>query len=109
MNITYGVAVIYHCSGATPDRLRKERFNTYDEADEFANEFRDECEPTIYLILDENYVFHCKRSAVCNEPYKIYSLEHFPEGQIEKSIWWKYFIKNPYNFLDLAIDKTPKV
>ncbi|MBR5314183.1 MAG: hypothetical protein IKU45_02075 [Clostridia bacterium] len=109
MNITYGVAVAYHCSGATPDCLRKERFNSYDEADKFADEFRDECEPTIYLILDEKYVFHCKRSAVCNEPYKIYSLEHFPEGQIEKSIWWEYFIKNPYNFLDLAIDKIQKM
>lgn len=88
--------------GATPDRLLKERFATYDEADAFAERYRDECEPTIYLIVDGKYVFYCARSAVANEPYKVYHLENIKDGQVETRIWWEEFKKNPKEFLHLA-------
>ena len=102
MKIEFGVAVMYHFSGANPDHLTPERFATYDEADEFAEYYRDECEPTIYVILGGQYVFNCKRSAVENAPYKIYHIESFKEGQTETSVWWEEFTANPQNFLHLA-------
>lgn len=106
MKIEFGVAVQYHFAGATPDHLHGARFATYDEADRYAENYRDECEPTIYVIVDDIYVFYCERSAVANEPYKIYHLapygEGHAEGQIETRIWWREFKKNPKKYLHLA-------
>lgn len=102
MKIEFGVAVMYHFNGASPKRLTAERFATYDEADKFADYYRNECEPTIYVIFDNQYIFNCERSAVENAPYKIYHIENFKEGQIETSIWWEEFIANPKNFLHFA-------
>ena len=102
MDIKFGVAVAYHMAGATPDKLLKERFSTYDEADRYAEQYRDVCEPTIYLIVDNRYVFNCERSAVANEPYKVYYIKNFKEGQIETRVWWREFTKDPKKFLYLA-------
>lgn len=102
MKIEFGVAVQYHMAGATPDRLLRARFATYDEADRYADDYRDECEPTIYVIVDDTYVFYCERSAVANVPYKVYHLEGFKEGQIETRIWWREFEANPQKYLHLA-------
>ena len=102
MKIQFGVAIQYHCSGADPDHLTKDRFATYDEADLFAEMCRDECEPTIYVILNDKYVFHCERSAVANQPYKIYHLETFKGGQVETRIWWREFTTHPLDFVHLA-------
>ena len=102
MDIKFGVAVAYHCAGAGPSALHENRFATYDEADQYADQYRDECEPTIYVIVDNKYVFYCKRSAVANEPHIIYHLETFDEGQIETRIWWRKFSEHPENFLHLA-------
>lgn len=102
MKIEFAVAVQYHFTGATPDHLTKERFATYDDADAFAEQYRDECAPTIYVIVNNKYVFNCERSAVANEPYKIYYLKGFEEGQIEIRVWWREFKKDPKKFLHLA-------
>lgn len=102
MKLQFGVAICCHCTGANPDYLTKDRFATYEEADKFAEMYREECEPTIYVILNDKYVFHCERSAVENQPYKIYHLKIFKEGQIETRIWWKEFTKHPLDFVHLA-------
>ena len=102
MKIEFGVAVQYHMAGATPDHLHGARFATYDDADRYAEDYRDECEPTIYVIVDDTYVFYCERSAVANEPYKVYHLAGFKEGQIETRIWWREFKANPQKYLHFA-------
>ena len=102
MKIEFGVAVCPHFSGADVKYLLKERFSTYDEANQYAESYHDICMPTIYVIVDNKYAFYCERSAVANEPYKIYSLENIEGGQIETRIWWKEFLKNPEKFLHLA-------
>lgn len=105
MKYQFAVAVQYHFSGASPDRITKERFNDYDSANAFADTFRDECEPTIYIIIDEKYVFYCTRSAVANKVAYVYSLQSTGWGQIKTTIWWENLIKNPEIFYYLAVDK----
>jgi hypothetical protein len=102
MLIEFGVAACTHSSGADVKYLLKERFSTYDEAHQYAESYHDICMPTIYVIVDNKYAFYCERSAVVNEPYKIYSLENIEGGQIEIRIWWKDFIKQPQSFLHLS-------
>lgn len=102
MDLKFGIAVASHMAGAGVDRMLKERFATYDEADAYAERYRDECEPTIYVIVNNKYAFYCERSAVANEPYKVYHLKHFKEGQVETRIWWREFKRNPEAFLHLA-------
>ena len=105
--ISFGIAVQNHMAGAGVDKLLPERFSTYDEANHFAGQYRTECDPTIYVILNEEYAFNCERSAVQNKPYKVYHLQTFEEGQIETRIWWADFVKNPEKFLHLG-QKIPK-
>lgn len=103
MNITFGVAVKYHFSGANAEDLLPNRFTTYDDANQYANKYRDECEPSIFVILDEKYAFDCVRSAVENIPSRIYYVKNFEDGQIEFNIWWQDFLKAPYNYLPLGV------
>ena len=109
MKYQFAVAVEYHCIGADPDHIRKERFDDYDSANAFAENYRDECEPTIYIIIDEKYVFYCKRSAVDNAVSYVYSLQSTGWGQIKTSIWCEDFLENPEIFYYLAVDKLNKV
>lgn len=103
MDIKFGVAISYHCAGAPPENLREERFMTYDRTNEFAERFRDECKPTIYVIVDDKYAFYCERSAVANRPYKIFNLRSFKGGEVETRVWWRDFWANPEKFLHLAV------
>lgn len=105
MKYQFAVAVHYHHMGANPDHIRKERFDDYDSADAFAQNYRDECEPTIYVIIDEKYVFYCERTAVDNKVAYVYSLQSTGWGQIKTSIWWEDFLENPEIFYYLAVDK----
>ena len=102
MKIEFGVAIKYHFSGAGPEHLHKERFPDYDSANRYASGYCDECVPTIYLIADGKYVFCCERSAVSNEPYKVYNIQSYPWGQVETRVWWREFIANPKAYLHLA-------
>jgi hypothetical protein len=109
MKYQFAVAVQYHCMGADPDRITKERFDDYDSANAFADKYREECEPTIYIIIDEKYIFYCKRSAVANKVSYVYSLQNTGWGQIKTTIWWEHLVENPKNFYYLAVDKLNKV
>lgn len=102
MRFEFGVAHQSHMAGANPDKLDKCRFADYYSADEYADGFRDECEPTIYLIVEGKYVFHCKTVYGGNDLAWVYHLESKPWGQIETRIWWKEFKANPEKFFDLA-------
>ena len=102
MKIEFGVAVQYHMAGADPDHLHGARFATYDDADRYAEDYRDECVPTIYLILDDTYVFDCERSAVANEPCWVMHITSQPWGQVEARVWWREFKQNPQKFIGLA-------
>jgi hypothetical protein len=102
MKVCYGVAIKPRFSGADVEDLLPKRFITYDDAKEYSEKYQHECVPTIFLILNNKYAFYCERSKVTNEPYKIYSLTTFNEGQIEIRIWWKDFIKQPQSFLHLS-------
>lgn len=102
MTIKYGVAYTYHMAGARPEAIDKMRFETYDEAANYAHTVDDECLPTIYLLLDNKYAFNCERSAVGNFPYCIKHYQTIPHGSIETFIWWKDFLENPYNFIQYA-------
>lgn len=109
MKYQFAVAIQYHCIGAGPDRITKERFDDYDSADAFADKYRDECEPTIYIIIDEKYVFYCERSDFDNEVACVYNLQFTGWGKIKIDIWWEHLIENPKNFYYLAVDKLNKV
>ena len=98
MKFEFRVASLYHFSGANPEYIKGPSFNNYDSAKEYSNTL-DECMPTIYLVVDEKYVFYCERSTVENIPYKIYRIQSFEGGQIETKIWWTEFIKNPKKYL----------
>ena len=102
MKIEFGVAVKPHFSGADVENLLSRRFPTYDDAQNFADDFVTICMPTIYTIFDNKYAFLCERSAVENEPFRIYSITSIEGGQVETSIWWKEFLKSPEKFLHLA-------
>lgn len=103
MKIKFRVAVEYHRAGADAKSLLPQQFSTYDDANAFAETYRHECEPTIFVVVDNLYAFYCERSAVANEPYKVYSLKTTDYGQIETRIWWREFKKDPEKFLHLAI------
>ena len=110
MKYEFGVARSHHCSGTGVDALGSERFPTYEKAWEYARQ-EDECRPTIYIIIDEKYVFYCtpyaKSSyASSDQPVpRIYSIESKPWGQVETRIWWAGFKKNPSAFYHLAVGK----
>jgi hypothetical protein len=55
MKIEFGVAACTHSSGADVKYLLKERFSTYDEANQYAESYHDICMPTIYIIVDNKY------------------------------------------------------
>jgi hypothetical protein len=105
MKYQFAVAVEYHCIGADPDHIREERFDDYDSADAFAQNFREECEPTIYVIIDEKYVFYCKRAVIGNQVAYAYSRQYTGWGYIKTVIWWEDLLENPKNFYYLAVDK----
>lgn len=104
MNLEFGVAYLYHHAGAPPKYLDGHWFKDYDSAAEHARRFCDECAPTIYLVVNRKWVFYCERSAVCNEPYVVYSIQVLPGnvGQVETRIWWSEFIKDPEKYLHYA-------
>ena len=102
MLITFGVAVAYHRAGADASDLLPERFATYDEAYQFSRSYIHECDPTIYVIYNNEYAFYCSRSACKNEPYRIYHLKSFDGGQIQTSVWWEDFVNNPRKYLHLG-------
>jgi hypothetical protein len=100
MKFEFGVAARYRGSGDIED-LYPSRFADYDSAHEYAKTF-EECFPTIFFIVDEKYVFRCKRCATLNQPYKIYKIECHPWGQVETCVWWSEFIKEPEKYLFFA-------
>lgn len=100
----FGVAECYHMASAKVEHMGKQRFLDYDSAQEYVRTVND-CFPTIYLIVNDEYCFYCKRSAVKNLPCWVYSIESTPWGQIETRIWWNDFIKNPNKFFHLAVGK----
>ena len=103
MKVEFGVAICYHCCGASPKHLTEERFTDYDSANAFAEKFREECEPTIYCIINDKYIYYCSRSAVENSIYQIYNIQNMGWGQIETRIWWREFEKNPKKFFQFAV------
>jgi hypothetical protein len=100
----FGVASIYHMSGAGPQHIDNRRFKDYDSALAYANSFED-CVPTIYLIVNEKYAFYCERSRVKNEPVWVYSVESRPWGSVETRIYWDKFKENPEVFFQFAVGK----
>ena len=101
----YGVAYRDHYAGATPDYLTSERFQDYDSAQNWASNNIIDCFPTIYLIVDDKYVFHCTRSKVENLPYEIEYYQTTEWGQITTIVWWKNFIQEPTKFFHLCAGK----
>lgn len=107
MKYSFGVACAYHMAGAGVDHIGKMRFPNYASAKAYADTV-DDCQPTIYIIIDGKYAFYCKPYAPCvalskNDvvPY-VYSIESKPWGQVETRIWWEKLIKNPSAFYHLA-------
>ena len=105
MKINFGVSAVYHCAGGPVENMFPERFEDYDSAFRYGCEMEPACFPTVYLILDDTYVFHCERSRVENQPYKVQYYESHNWGMVETMVWWKYFLANPYDFLLLATKK----
>ena len=110
MKYEFGVATKYHFSGARVENLESKRFSTYEEALKYASQ-KNECIPTIYIIIDEKYAFYCKpyaKGCVLSSnqvvPW-VYSIENKPWGQVETRIWWEELKKNPSNFYHLAVGK----
>lgn len=106
MIIEYGVAYAHHFCGAPYTQMDDMRFSDYDKALEYASTFED-CEPTIYLIVDKKYVFDCERSKVKNCPYCIYNVEKIVGGIVKVSIWWHEFIKDYEKYLYLSVGELP--
>lgn len=104
MKIEFAVASCCHMAGAGINYIRRERFLDYDSAKAYADTFND-CLPTIYIVINDLYVFYCHRSAVANTISWIYSIESKPWGQVETKIWWNKFIENPEAFFHLAVGK----
>lgn len=102
MTIQFGVAVVYHCSGASVKNLCPRRFADYDSAFHYGKEVEPNCNPTVYVILDNTYAFHCERSRVVNAPYKVMSFTSHNWGMTETMVWWGKFLENPYYFVSLA-------
>ena len=105
MKIEFGVAVAYHCSGALVEDLLEARFPTFDDAYAYGIEIEQECIPSVFVILDNFYVFHCERSRVENKPYKVMSFLTHDWGMVETMVWWDKFLANPYWFVSLAVAK----
>lgn len=105
MKYEFGVACQYHCAGAGIDCIGELRFPDYASAKDYADK-EDECIPTIYIIINDRYVFYCGEYLVTPRPGDavpwIYSIESKPWGQIETRIWWGKFIENPEAFFHLA-------
>ena len=111
MKYEFGVAKQYHMAGADVDHLGDERFPDYATAKLYADQ-EDECQPTIYIIIDNKYAFYCEPYASCVKlrkgdvvPY-VYSIQSTPWGQIEVRIWWNKLIENPQSFYRLAVGKV---
>ena len=107
MKYEFGVACTYHMAGGKVSDIGKGRFPNYASAKAHADK-QDDCDPTIYIIIDDKYAFFCEPYApyvVLSKndvvPY-VYSIESKPWGQIETRIWWKNLIKNPSAFYHLA-------
>ena len=104
----FGVAFLYHRCGAGPEHMDECRFKTYKEAREYAKRTAFECNPTIYIIINDKYVFYCHpygldEYATEDSPCAyIYSIESKSWGQMRTTIWWREFAKNPSAFLHLA-------
>lgn len=108
MKYEFAVACACHCSGAGIQYIGKERFSTHKAAQNYADKI-DDCIPTIYIIIDDKYVFYChpyhpsvwlaKNDVV---PW-VYSIQPTPWGEIETRIWWRELIKNPQAFYHLAV------
>ncbi len=102
MKYEFAVAYAYHMSGGKVEDIDSRRFADYDSAEEYAHSF-DDCHPTIYIIIDDKYVFYCHRSMVSNSISWVYSIEaKTPWGQVETRIWWKALEENPSAFYHLA-------
>lgn len=102
MKINFGVAAVYHCAGAPVENLFPERFEDYDSALHYGQEMEPDCIPSVYVILDNAYAFHCERSRVENAPYKVMSFTTHDWGMTETMVWWNKFLANPYYFVALA-------
>lgn len=110
MKCEFGIAYKPHHSGASANDLTKERFSTYLQAVK-ATQSYDDCFPSIYLIVNDKYVFYFEpyNSAIWeNKPEDsnfvcyIVHIESKPWGQIRTLVWWEEFIKNPEQFFHLA-------
>lgn len=109
MQISFGVAVAMHFAGANVSDLLPKRFPTYDDADQYAESYKHDCVPTIFVILNEEHAFYCTRSAVKNEPYEVYCLALTEEGYNKTGVWWEDFVRNPEKFIHLGQRIPPEV
>lgn len=104
MKYKFAVAHVYHMSGGSVKDIDDMRFPNYKEAKEYAKTFLD-CDPTIYIIIDDKYAFYCHYSKIFDEVSWVYSIQPTPWGQIETRIWWKRLNENPQAFYHLAEGK----
>jgi hypothetical protein len=110
MKCEFGIAYKPHHSGASANDLTERRFPTFRQANKAAHSY-DDCFPSIYLIIDDKYVFHFRpyNSEVWenipedgNYISYILHIESKPWGQIRTLVWWEEFVKNPEQFFHLA-------
>ena len=107
MKYEFAVAAASHMNDAPPEYIGKKRFADYRSAKDFANTY-DDCNPTIYIIIDDKYVFCCCPYA--NHVFLtddmvvqyVYSIELKPWGYVKTLIWWEDFVQNPQEFYHLA-------
>jgi hypothetical protein len=102
MKYEFAVAHAYHMSGGRVEDIDEERFSSYQEAQEYARTFLEYCEPAIYIIVDNEYVFYCHYMEVFEDIPWVYSIQSMPWGQVETRIWWKKLEENPKGFYHLA-------
>lgn len=104
MRIEFAVSCASHMFGSTLSNMNPKRFNSYDEAFHYGHEIEEGCYPTVYCIVDGKYILNCQRCEFDNVPYKVYKYESLEHGYIETAVWWEDFVKNPEEFLYLAIN-----
>ena len=103
MKYEFAVAHAYHMSGGRVEDIDNMRFLNYKEAEDYARTFLEYCHPTIYIIIDNKYVFYCHYSEIFDEVPWVYSIQSTPWGQIETRIWWNKLVENPSVFYHFAV------
>ena len=109
MKYEFGVAWTYHCSGADAKYLGQERFETYEDAKDWACENIWDCTPTIYLIVNDKYAFYPQpfadgiKTSSSRPLVGINFIESVHNvSYTVKTIYWEYFSNHAEEFFHLA-------